>query len=392
MEPNLKRAVALVTRMMAIPGVSGQEGKIIDFIIKHLRGAGLPASRISRDQVQRHSPFGGDEGNLIVKLPGTVRAPRRMLMAHVDTVPVCEGSKPMRRGNIITSADPRTGLGADNRSGAAAVLTVAWEILRNKLPHPPLTFFFPVQEEVGLIGARHVSLSKLGQPRMAFNYDGGAANEIVTGATGAYRMTIEIEGIASHAGVHPEDGVSAIAIAGLAIAGLTKDGWHGDIRKGRKRGTSNIGMINAGSATNVVAPTAFLRAEARSHDRKFRKRILKAIKDAFDQAVRSVRNAKGARGRVRIHSELDYEAFQLSLRSPCIMAVEKAIRSIGQRPVQEVINGGLDANWTTSRGIPTVTLGAGQHHPHTVDELLNVKEFEAGCRLGLRLATSTERQ
>ena len=85
----------------------------------------------------------------------------------------------MRRGNIITSADPRTGLGADNRSGAAAVLTVAWEILRNKMPHPPLTFFFPVQEEVGLIGARHVSLSKLGQPRMAFNYDGGAANEIV---------------------------------------------------------------------------------------------------------------------------------------------------------------------------------------------------------------------
>ena len=40
----------------------------------------------------------GNVGNLIVKLPGTVRGPRRLLMAHMDTVPVCLGAQPVPDG------------------------------------------------------------------------------------------------------------------------------------------------------------------------------------------------------------------------------------------------------------------------------------------------------
>jgi tripeptide aminopeptidase len=200
-------------------------------------------------------------------------------------------------------------------------------------------------------------------------------------------MVIEINGVASHAGVHPQHGVSAIAIAGLAIAKIHNDGWHGDVRKGRRRGTSNIGLIEGGSASNVVAPSAWVHAEARSHDRSFRKRILGAIVHAFEQAARSVRNQAGQCGTVKVESGLDYESFRLSPGEPSVMAAEDAIRSIGAQPEVVTIDGGLDANVTTMRGIPTVTLGAGQHHPHTVDEVLHVKEFENGCRIALRLAT-----
>ncbi len=38
-------------------------------------------------------------------------------------------------------------------------------------------------------------------------------------------------------------------------------------------------------------------------------------------------------------------------------------------------------------GIPTVTFGAGQNEVHTVDEWINLDEYERGCALALRLAT-----
>lgn len=386
-QSDLKRAVSLVTQMMAIRGPSGQEGRILNFIHKRLRAAGVPASVIQTDTVHRRSHLGGEAGNLIVKLPGTARRPRRLLMAHVDTVPVCLGSRPVRRGDVIRSADRSTGLGADNRSGAAAILNALLVLAQRKLDHPPLTVLFPVQEEVGLHGARLASLTQLGRPRLAFNFDGGCADQIVVGATGAYRMTIEIEGVASHAGMHPEDGVSAIAIAALATTQLQRDGWHGAVSKGRQRGTTNLGRIEGGSATNVVAPRATIWAEARSHDPRFRKRILAAITKSFQDAARKVRNASGQCGHVSIESHLDYESFRLGSGETCVTTAEQAIQSIGGEPYRVVVDGGLDANWLVTRGLPTVTLGAGQHHAHTVDEYLDVPQFEAGCRVAFRLAT-----
>jgi tripeptide aminopeptidase len=184
-----------------------------------------------------------------------------MLSAHIDTVPICLGSKPVLRGRRIHSADPSTGLGADDRAGAAVVLATALEILTRRLPHPPLTFCWFVQEEVGLHGSRQVRKSLLGRPRLAFNWDGGSPYKVTIGATGSYRLTIEVKGVAAHAGVAPESGVSAIAIASLAIADLQRSGWHGQIRKGGRLGTSNVGTIHGGDDQRGHRPVV-LRAEA----------------------------------------------------------------------------------------------------------------------------------
>ena len=210
--------------------------------------------------------------------------------------------RPICRGDFLYPADKNTGLGADDRSGAAAILAVALEILKRRLPHPPLTFFWTVQEEIGLYGARHAKLGLLGRPRLAFNFDGGSPEKITIGATGGYRMEIQIRGIASHAGNAPELGVSAIAIASLAIAKLYREGWHGKIEKAGNSGTSNVGIIRGGDATNVVTPFVEVRAEARSHDPRFRRRIVKAIEQAFQLSARHVCNAKrqhGHRGNCR---------------------------------------------------------------------------------------------
>lgn len=385
--PDLKRATQLVLELMAIPGKSCEEGDVADVIERKLLDAGAKSSMIRRDSVHRRTPSKGETGNLIFKLPGTVRGPRRMFSAHMDTVPICIGCRPKVRQRIVRSTDPATGLGADDRAGVATTLTAALEILRQGLPHPPLTFCWFVQEEIGLQGSRLVNPKMLGNPQLAFNWDGGAAEKLTIGATGGSRIAIEVTGIASHAGVAPECGVSAITIASTAIAELHEKGWLGLVERGGKQGTSNIGVFHGGNATNVVTDKVVLRAEARSHNPAFRERIVAEIEKAFGRAVKNVKNVAGEKGSFEFVPRTDYEAFLLPDNEPCVLAAEAAVRAVGREPRRDIANGGVDANWTTRHGIPTVTLGCGQMNPHMVTEALDLDGFEDACRTALLLAT-----
>jgi len=381
-----EQATKLLMKLLAIQGPSGGETRVVKFVRQHLLKAGVPASALKNDKAHRRSALGGEVGNLILRIPGSVRGPRRMLSAHLDTVPICVGTKPKRHGDRIDSVDPQTGLGGDNRAGVAVLLSTALSIVKQRLPCPPLTFLWTVQEEVGLHGARHVQLSMLGKPKLAFNWDGGLANRLTIGATGGYRMKIQIRGIASHAGGHPEQGVSAIAIASFAIADLVEHGWHGLIEKGRNQGTSNVGVIEGGVATNVVTDLVQIRAEARSHDPAFRKRIVREIERAFQKACKKVRSSEGRRGEVTIEGHLDYESFCLAKDESSVRVATEAVEAAGYEVDYAIANGGLDANWLTKHGIPTVSLGCGQNDIHTSAEWLDLNEFHRARRIAMHIA------
>lgn len=380
-------AVDLVTRMMAIPGKSGGEGAIASFVVEQLKSYGIADANISFDTAHKKSHIGGEVGNLIVKLPGLPKQPRRLLMAHIDTVPLCVGCQPVRNGNVIKSKDPTTALGGDDRAGAAVVLNTIRLIQQHDLPHPPLTLLFAIQEEIGLVGARNVSISKLGQPKACFNWDGGLANLAVIGATGDDHIEVDIEGIASHAGAHPEAGVSAAVIAATAIHSLVQDGWLGLIQKGRQSGTSNIGIIQGGDATNVVMDKLHLKAEARSHNPNFRSKIVTAIRKAFEKAAKEIKNVDGKSGRITFSTRHKYESFKLDAQDPVVQTALSAMQALGLEPITRISNGGLDANWMNAHGLPTVTMGCGQHGIHTVNEELHVEEFLNACRIGLLIGT-----
>ena len=93
---------------------------------------------------------------------------------------------------------------------------------------------------------------------------------------------------------------------------------------------------------------------------------------------------------MEIAGRLDYESFRLPADDPSLLAAEVAIRTLGGQPVRAISNGGLDANWLTARGIPTVSLGCGQENPHTPAERLNLPEFRKACLIARQLATITE--
>jgi len=384
---NDAKAIELLTSLVAIPGKSGLEQAVADRIVKELKRAGVPQSAITFDEAHKKSPYGGQCGNLIVKLPGTIKGPRRLLMAHIDTVPLCQGCQPEVRGEYLVSRRTDTALGGDDRGGATVVLHTAQMLLKHQLPHPPLTLFWPVQEEVGLVGARNVAAAKLGGPKLCFNWDGGDASLMTIGATGADDLEIRIQGLASHAGVHPEHGISAIVIAAKAIQSLEENGWHGLVIKGRKTGTSNIGILQGGDATNVVLDSLYLRGEARSHDPEFRARIVREFERAFTLAAKSTMNTSKVRGQVQFTATMKYDSFRLPHDSPVIASAQAALEQVGLEPVTKISNGGLDANWLTAHGFPTVTLGCGQEAIHTVKERLHLPSFLKACRIGLLLAS-----
>src|SRR5438552_18432329 len=143
---DLPKALSHLMRFLAVPGVTGHEKAIGQAVIEALIQAKVPRRAISFDDANERIPIPTETGNLIVTLPGTRPGPRRMFMTHLDTVPLCAGVKPVRKGNRIVAAGP-TALGGDNRTGVAALVTLAATLLERELPYPPLTLLFTVREE-----------------------------------------------------------------------------------------------------------------------------------------------------------------------------------------------------------------------------------------------------
>lgn len=387
---NRPKALQLVKQLLAIPGGSGREKQVAKFIEAALLDAGADKSWFRYDKANKKGPIPDAEvGNLVVTMPGTTGGPRRLLMAHMDTVPLCVGCTPVRKGDVLESREADRGLGADNRAGVAVVLNAACEILRKKLPHPPLTLLFTIEEEIGLHGARNLQTSLLKKPALAFNWDGGSPTKLTIGAIGGYRLFIDVHGLASHAGVAPERGVSAIAIASLAIAKLQKGGWLGKITKKKQSGTANVGVITGGAATNVVCDLVQIKAEARSHDLTFLETIVHEIEAAFRTAATEVKNVDGQTGSVEITGRLDYEPFLLSKDEPSVQVAQETLETLGYTAELAVANGGLDANWLFRHGIPTVSFGCGQRNPHMSTEQLNIEWFHQACDIGLNIAVAT---
>jgi tripeptide aminopeptidase len=314
-----------------------------------------------------------------------------MFSTHMDVVPVCAGAKPKREGDRIVSDAP-TGLGGDNRTGCAVLVTLVETLLKNNLPHPPITLLFTVREESGLQGAHQIDPADLKGAAMCFNVDGKIPAEFITGAVGAETFEAHIHGKAAHAGVAPEKGISSTLVASMAIADVHREGWFGKVVRPEGHGTSNIGIFSgkehapAGDATNVVTDYVYLKGEARSPDATFAAAITGAYRSALERAAAAVTDANGEPARLDFTGKAQYPSFHIADDAPAVVHARRAAEAIGLTPSTVFSNGGLDANWLVQHGVPTITLGAGQHEIHTINEYVDLAQYADGCRLAVMLA------
>ena len=127
MQFNEDQAMARLMRFLAVPGITGQEQAIGEDVVRALVEIGVPAEYIRFDQANEKIPLPTQTGNLIVQLPGTKPGPRRLFSTHLDTVPLCAGAIPVRKGDRIVPQG-KTALGGDNRTGVACLTTMIAEL------------------------------------------------------------------------------------------------------------------------------------------------------------------------------------------------------------------------------------------------------------------------
>src|SRR5436190_8921827 len=125
-----EHAVARLMEFLAVEGITGHEKAIGVTVEKSLRAVGVPGRWIKRDNANASIPLPTETGNLIVSFPGTLSGPRRLLSTHLDTVPLCAGAVPVRKGAKIVPQG-KTALGGDNRTGVACLVTAAATLLES---------------------------------------------------------------------------------------------------------------------------------------------------------------------------------------------------------------------------------------------------------------------
>ncbi|MEM7112840.1 MAG: M20/M25/M40 family metallo-hydrolase [Chloroflexota bacterium] len=387
----INQAIVDLMALLPIEGPPAKEGKVARHLHENLVGLGIPNDQIFYDTTYEQSEYGGEVGNMIVRINGRSDQSRLMFSTHMDTVPDCVGCQPrldLPNQRIVNDAAGKA-LGGDNRIGCAILLTLARELLKLKGDHPPITLVFFVQEEVGLVGARGLDTALLGPelPTMCINLDGGRVEEVTTAVIGSERFTIDITGVAAHAGSRVAEGTSAAAIAAIAIAELHQGGWHGRIEKPEGNGTSNVGILEGGQGSNVVMPALHILAEARSHNPAFRQKIIQTWKTAFRNAAQSVKNIHGQAGSVSFGPGPTYEAYALADDAPVVEATRKAADLIRLETKLVHDDGGNDASWVVAHGIPAVNLNVGQRDVHTPDEWIDLRDFEIANQLVVAIAT-----
>ena len=313
---------------------------------------------------------GGNTGNLIALFPGTAAsAPPLLLAAHMDTVVPGEGVKPVVEGDIIRS-DGTTVLGGDDKSGVAIICELLRVVRERKIPHGPLDVVFTICEEKGMLGAKHLDLNPL-RARMGVVLDSDSPGFLFTRAPGANAIHVRVHGLAAHAGMAPDKGLSAIQIAAEAIAGM---------RLGRidDETTANLGLVRGGMAVNIVPDLVEIHGEARSHDERKLASQTAHMQKRFEEAAARHRLTVGGEtveARVEFLATREYEAMNVPDSSPIVRLIVAAGERMRSSVTVTGMGGGCDANILNRRGFEIANLGTGMRDIHTVKEWLDVNDM-----------------
>jgi tripeptide aminopeptidase len=204
-------------------------------------------------------------------------------------------------------------------------------------------------------------------------YDQAAAiGEVVVGAPSAQSMRVRFHGRAAHSGMYPEEGRSAIAAAARAIA---------DLRLGRidEETTANVGVIEGGTATNIIPEWCTFDAEARSHDEPKLAELVQEMLDAFAFA------AGVAECEVEAEVKRSYRGYRFRRDDLVVALARTALERTGHEPRLVLSGGGADANVFNERGLACVNLANGMANIHTPDESIAVADLEAMVEVTLAL-------
>ncbi len=359
---NTDRLVNEFIEMVKVSSLSLNEGKFASLLAEKLKTLGF---EVHIDKAGEMT--GGNTGNVLGRLKGTLDAQPVLLCAHMDTVTPGENINPVIRDGVIYS-DGTTVLGGDDKAGIASILEAVRYIKENNIPHGDIEVAFTISEEGGMLGAKNLDYSWL-ISKFAFVLDsGGKIGNVIIQAPAQIKTLTTIKGKAAHAGVAPEKGISAIQVAARAIDNMK-------LLRIDEETTANVGKICGGSVPNIVCDKVELAMEARSLVRRKAEAQAKHMLECIENACREF----GAEHETEQY--LNYPELNLSKDADVIKLVDAAIRRIGLETHLESTGGGSDTNIMSGKGLEAVTLAIGMSNVHTTSENIAIADMEKTAEL-----------
>ena len=352
-------------------------------------------------------------GVIYATIPSTTdkEVPVLCFCSHMDTSPDCSGTnvKPIvhsnypgqdlvlpddtaqiikesehpdlkqQHGNDIVTASGTTLLGADNKSGIAAIMDAAAHLVANPdIKHGKIRILFTPDEEVGK-GVDNVNIEKLGA---AFGYtvDGETLGSIENETFSADGAKVVINGISSHPGFAKGKLVNATKIAGEILAALPKTEYSPETTEGKE------GFIHPVSVNGIADQTTILFIL-----RDFSEEGLQHKRDLLHQVVNSVLEKwPNARAEVTISQQYRNMKEVLDKVPNVTEYALQAIARTGIQPKQQSIRGGTDGSRLSFIGLPCPNLFAGEHAFHSKHEWVSVQDMEKAAETLVHLATIWE--
>jgi glutamate carboxypeptidase len=317
------------------------------------------AARAGKARVHQAEKYGN---NLQIDFAGRNGVKPVLLLGHFDTVyPI--GTLAKMPCHV---ADGRLyGPGVLDMKAGIAMMLFAIEALRawhGELPRP-VTVFLVSDEEVGSYSSRAITMELAKKSAGVLVLEPAAGSGAVkTARKGVGEYTLHVKGIASHAGLDPGKGHSAIVEMARQISAIWK-------MNDRKQGISaNPGVIRGGTRTNVVAADATVEIDVR---------IKKAQQaKALDRKLRSLKPFD-KHCKLAIDGGINRMPME---RTPDVAALYKKARTIAAqinwKLDEAAVGGGSDGNFTAGIGVPTLDgMGGEGEGAHAVHEHIVISEL-----------------
>jgi glutamate carboxypeptidase len=252
----------------------------------------------------------------------------------------------------------------DMKSGIALMLH-AIEALREwhgKLPRP-VTVFLVSDEEIGSYSSRAITEALARQSAGVLVLEPAAGlGAVKTARKGVGEYTLRVQGIASHAGLDPGKGHSAIVELARQIAVLAK---FNNLRQGV---SVNPGVLSGGTRTNVVAAEASVGIDVR----------IRSAKQAagIDRRLRSLKRFD-KRCKIEMTGKINRLPMERTAGVAALYAKARDIASqIGWKLGEAAVGGGSDGNFTAGIGIPTLDgMGGVGDGAHAIHEFIEISEL-----------------
>jgi glutamate carboxypeptidase len=253
----------------------------------------------------------------------------------------------------------------DMKSGIALILhaIAALRSSYGELPRP-VTVFLVSDEEIGSHSSRKITetLAKESAGVLVLEPAAGLRGAVKTARKGVGEYQLRVKGVASHAGLDPGKGHSAIVELAKQIAVISKFNQLG-------QGISvNPGVITGGTRTNVVAAEASVGIDVRI------KRARQA--SAIDRKMRSLR-AFDKKCEIEMTGSINRLPMERTKGVAALYGKARQIADQVRWKLEEAaVGGGSDGNFTAGLGIPTLDgMGGVGDGAHAVHEFVVISEL-----------------